>query len=127
MAYYSDSDILVISNPGKVLLFLQSGYGQPVKTTIYMRRLDGSTHQLDESEGNIDRYTLGESSQLKGQVIEVHSTIHDIRDNISGQEVEDIKLTIKVSCNDDSVNTEFLKRTKGKGKLLTCRYEVNLF
>ena len=101
MAYYSDSDILSISNPGKVLLHLRCGYGQPVKTSIYKKKLDGSTSQLTEFMGNIEGFELGISSELKGQVVEVYSTIHDIRDTIPGREVEDIQLRIEVSCNDN--------------------------
>jgi hypothetical protein len=127
MAYYSDSDILMISGQGVVLLTLQCGYGQPVKSTVYLKKLDGSTEKLTEFSDNIDSYNLGDSDSLKGQVIEIHSTIHDIRDTIPGQEVEDIKLNITVEYNTDSVDTEFLKRTKGKGQLVVCKYEVNIF
>jgi hypothetical protein len=127
MAYYSDSDILAISSQGNVLVALQCGYGQPINTTIYLKKLDGSTEQLNEFNGNIDNYNIGDSNSLKGQVIEIHSTIHDIRDTLPGQEVEDILLNIKVWCNTDSVDTEFLKRTKGKGQLIKCKYEVNIF
>lgn len=127
MAYYSDKDILIISEPGNVWLNLQCGYGQPAKTTLYLKKLDGSTIKLDEFEGNIENYELGDSNLLKGQVFEVHSTIHDIRDIIPGREFEDIRLSISVGCRDELVETEFLKRTKGKGQLFVCMYEVIVF
>jgi hypothetical protein len=127
MAYYSDSDILMVGSQGDILLSLNCGYGQPVKTTVYLKKLDGSSDKLTEFSDNTDNYNLGNSDSLKGQVIEIHSTIHDIRDTIPGQEVEDIELKIKVWCNADSVDTEFLKRTKGKGQLVVCKYEVNIF
>lgn len=127
MAYYSDSDILAINNQGNVKLSLHCGYGQPVKSAVYMKKLDGSTVQLAEINGNTNGYNLGDSTVLRGQIIEIHSTIHDIRDTIPGQEAEDISLNIKVWCNTDSVDTEFLKKTKGKGQLVMCKYEVNIF
>lgn len=127
MAYYSDSDILVTNTQGNVLLTLKCGYGQPVKSTVYLKKLDGSTEHAGDFDGNIGQYNLGDSVTLKGQVIEIHSTIHDIRDTSPGQEVEDIELTIQVECNSDSVDTAFVKRTKGKGQLVETKYEVNIF
>ena len=127
MAYYSDSDILVTNSPGTVFLSLHCGYGQPVKTTIYNKEPDGVFNLISEFQSDISAFGLGESTELKGCVLEIMSTIHDIRNLAHGEEAEDIQLHVKVWCNETSVDTEFLKKTHGKGQLIICKYDVIIF
>lgn len=126
MATFIDSSILVTTSPGKVFLTLTSGYGQPVVSTVYLKKADGSSSKIKEFEGNTTDLALGQSSILKYNRIEIHSTIHDIRDFFPGQEVEDIDLYVKVTCNEIHVEMDFRKKTKGIGQLINCIYEVTI-
>lgn len=66
MVYYSDSDILVINNQGVVQFNLTNGYGQPVKSMVCFRKLDGTPDKITEFIRNTENYNLGNSSLLKG-------------------------------------------------------------
>lgn len=126
MATYLDSAILVTVSPGQVVLKLTCGYGQPVITSVYLKKADGSSEKIEEFEGNTNDLVLGQSSVLKYNRVEIHSTIHDIRDFLPGQEVEDINLYIKITCNEVHVDMDLIKKTKGTGQLINCIYEVTI-
>jgi hypothetical protein len=126
MATYLDSDILITTIPGSVKLSLTCGYGQPVVTSVYLKKTDNSSQKIMEFYDNVNELEIGQSTELKFNKIEIHSTIHDIRDFAPGQEVEDINLYIKISCNDVAVDMEIIKKTKGKGELINCMYEVTI-
>jgi hypothetical protein len=127
MAAYFDSDLLICTAPGKITLDLTCGYGQPVTTSVYLKKQDGGTEKINEFDGNINKLELGNSETMKFQVLQINSTIHDIRDNPPGQENEDIDLFEKVSCNEVSVDIQFIKKTTGKDQLINFFYEVTIF
>ena len=124
MADYRDSDILVATSSADVLLSLSCGYGQPVATRVYIQQIGGATHELVSFTGDTEGLKVGTSDSLNKQRVIVYSTIHDVRDVNSGQEVEDIHLIDKLSCGDVSVDASFIKKTKGAGELVVCKYEV---
>jgi hypothetical protein len=127
MAAYFDSDLLITKTPGKITLTLVCGYGQPVTTSVYVKNQDGGSIKIIEFDGNADNLELGDSSALKLQRLQIHSTIHDIRDIPHGQEAEDISLSEKIACNnEESVAVQFIKKTTGKGQLINCIYEVTI-
>lgn len=126
MATFLDSSILVTVSPGQVRLMLKCGYGQPVVTSVYLKKADGSSEKIEEFTGNTNDLVLGQSAVLKYNRIEIHSTIHDIRDYSPGQEVEDIDLYIKLSCSEVHVDMDLRKKTKGTGQLINCIYEVTI-
>ena len=123
--YFSDSLITISSGP--INLLLTCGYGQPVTTSVYLKRNDGSNEKIGAFEGDVTNLFIGNSSDLKFSRIEIHSTIHDIRDIEPGQEVEDIKLFERISCNNEvSVQYEFVTKTIGSGKFINCIYEITI-
>jgi len=124
MATFIDSDILKTVTPGSVQLLLTCGYGQPIYTSVYLKKIDGSIEKIKEFEGNGSYLHLKNSSELQFNRLEIHSTIHDIRDFAVGQEVVDIKLYEKVFCNDAFVDMEISMKTKGTGQIINCIYEV---
>jgi hypothetical protein len=126
MAAIFDSNLLITATSGTITIDLVCGYGQPVVTTIYLKKQDGSNSKIKEFDGNATKMELGDSVNMKYQVLQINSTIHDIRDNPSGTENEDIDLFEKVSCNQASVEAHFIKKTTGKGQLINCFYEVTI-
>lgn len=124
MSTFIDSDILKTVTPGSVKLLLTCGYGQPIYTSVYLKKIDGSIEKIKEFEGNGSYLHLKNSSELQFNRLEIHSTIHDIRDFAVGQEVEDIKLYEKVFCNEAFVEMEISMKTKGTGQIINCIYEV---
>jgi hypothetical protein len=126
MAAYFDNDLLICKTPGAVTLDLTCGYGQPVTTTVYLKKQDGGSEIIKEFDGNTNKLDLGNSATLKYQVLQINSTIHDIRDIPAGQESEDIDLFDIVSCNETSVDVHFIKKTTGKGQLLNFFYDVTI-
>jgi hypothetical protein len=126
MATYIDSAILAIDSPGNLILTLSCGYGQPVITSVYRKNIDGISQKIFEFEGNTDSLVIGTSEEFKYNRLEIHSTIHDINDFSPGQEAEDINLSIKLSCNNKFVEMDLIKKTKGKGQLINCIYEVTI-
>jgi hypothetical protein len=126
MAAYFDSDLLITKTPGPVTLDLTCGYGQPVTTTVFLKNQNGGSSLIIEFSGNASELELGNSTTMKPGILQIISTIHDVRDNPAGQENEDIDLVEKVSCNDTSIEVQFLKKTIGKGQLVNCFYEVTI-
>ena len=126
MAAMFDSDLMSTTSDGQVMLNLKCGYGQPVTSTVYLKKNDGGLVELKQFDGDVNNLDLGDSSTLKQNRIEIHSTIKDIRDTVPGQEVIDISLYEQLVCNDVSVDTEFTKKTKGKGQIINCFYEVTI-
>lgn len=126
MATYFDNDVLITKSIGQVYLNLICGYGQPVFTKVYLNN-KGQITLLKEFEGDANNLDLGFSDNLRNKILEIHSTVHDIRDIDPAKEVEDIHLVERVNCNNISVDTTFIKRTKGKGELVNCYYNVTIF
>jgi hypothetical protein len=126
MADNSHSDLLITKTPGTVTLTLTCGYGQPVTTSVRLKRQDGSIEEIKNFNGNTNDLELGNSEPMKSQILEIHSTIQDIHDNAPGHESVDIDLFEKVQCNDVSVETRFINKTIGKGQFINCFYEVTI-
>lgn len=124
MADYFDNDTLITTGGGKVLLDLKCGYGQPVTTTVYLKKSGGETIEVASFAGDASRMELGNVSDLQYNRIVIFSVIHDIRDVNPGQEVEDIHLAIELNSGGATVDTAFIKKTKGAGTLVNCTYEV---
>lgn len=124
MADYFDNDTLISTGEGRVLLNLKCGYGQPVATTVYLKKSGGETEQIASFAGDANRMELGNVSDLQYNRIVIFSIIHDIRDVNPGQEVEDIHLEVQLNAGGATVDTTFIKKTKGAGTLVNCTYEV---
>lgn len=124
MADYFDNDTLITNGQGKVLLNLVCGYGQPVATTVYLKESGGATKEIAAFSGDVSEMELGDVADLRTNRISIFSTIHDIRDINPGEEVQDILLDIKVMGGGAVADTSFIKKTKGKGSLVKCTYEV---
>lgn len=125
MADYFDNDTLITDGSGNLTLKVNSGYGQPVATTVYFKNNNGSTKEIDAFKGNQQR-DLGPVSTYRYHRIEVFSIVHDVQDPVPGQEAEDIHLDIEVSGGGATVDTSFIKKTKGVGTLVKCTYEVTI-
>lgn len=126
MTQFYDTDTLVCKLPGELQLTLTSGYGQAVSSTVYAKGLDGNSIELVRFDGNTANYDLGGSNTYKYGRIIIHSTIHDSQDIMEGKETLDIQLTIEMECHGEKVDTVFLKKTKGKGAIVNCIYEVTI-
>tara|TARA_R110000850_G_scaffold6013_3_gene23756 strand:+ start:1216 stop:1596 length:381 start_codon:yes stop_codon:yes gene_type:complete len=125
MADYFDNDTLITDGSGNISLKVNSGYGQPVATTVYFKNNNGSTKEIDAFKGNQQK-DLGPVSTFRYHRIEIFSIVHDVQDATPGQEVEDIHLDIVVSGGGASVDASFIKKTKGTGTLVKCTYEVTI-
>ncbi len=124
MAEYFDNDTLISSGGGSVTLTLKCGYGQPVSTTVYLKNTGGASQEITNFNGDASNLELGDINTFRTKRVVVYSTVHDIRDVSPGQEVEDIHLDIIISGGGATVDTSFVKKTKGKGTLVNCTYEV---
>ncbi len=125
MANYFDNDTLITDGSGNLSLKVNSGYGQPVATTVYFKSNNGPTKEIDAFKGNKQR-DLGPVSGFRYHRIEIFCIVHDVQDPTPGQEVEDIHLDIEVSGGGASVEASFIKKTKGTGTLVKCTYEVTI-
>lgn len=126
MANIHDHDTLITTSNSPIFINLDCGYGQPSVTSIYLNKNDGSTSKIKHFENNINQFKLANLEQLKYQSIEIHTTIHDVRDNT--EEKEDISLEINIHGESNNfVDTAFTKRTKGKGAIFHSFYRVTFF
>ncbi len=126
MADYFDNDTLITEGTGDVTLTLTCGYGQPIATTVHVKDASGITTEIAAFAGECTNKVLGSNQTLKYKRIIVFSIVHDIQDVASGDPVEDINIGMAMSCNGTSVDTRFIKETKGKGSLVKCTYEIIL-
>jgi hypothetical protein len=125
MADYFDNDTLMTDGSGNLNLKVNSGYGQPVATTVYFKNNNGVTKEIDAFNSN-QQIDLGPVSTYRYHRIEVFSIVHDVQDPIPDKEVEDIQLDIELSGGGASVDTSFIKKTKGVGTLVKCTYEITI-
>ena len=123
MTNITDNDILMTKGNDRLYVDLKCGYGQPSVTTIYLKKNNGTTEKIKSFDNNTERLEIGRVDDLKFNEIDIHTTIHDVRDN--PVEKEDISLDIKVYEKDSSsVDTGFTKKTKGKGTVFHSFYSV---
>ena len=125
MANIFDNDILITSGEGEVFLDLVCGYGQPSVSTVYLKKNDGNTEELKAFDNNATELMIGSVAGLRYNTIEIHTTIHDIRDSKS--EKEDISLDVVIyDSSDNKVDTSITKKTKGKGHVFNSYYSVTI-
>lgn len=126
MANINDSDILITQNNESIFLDLECGFGQPSVTSVYLKKNDGTTEKLHSFDNNTSNLKIGSVENLKYNAIEVHTTINDVKD--SQTEMLDISLKVKVYENESSyVDTEFTRKTKGKGAVFHSFYMVTIY
>lgn len=122
-----DSDILITQASDNVFLDLVCGFGQPSVTTVYLKKNDGTTDELNSFDNNTDKLSIGSIATLKYNAVEIHTTIHDIRERDRNKEEKDISLEVKVYDSDSNfVDTKFTKNTKGKGHIFHSFYTVTI-
>lgn len=119
-----DFDVLTTTTEDKIYLDLRCGFGQPCVTTVNHLKNDGSKVCLNEFKHNITGLLVGNISDLKYSKIEVITTIHDVMD----EREEDISLYVKLYDSEtNSVDTKFIKSTKGKGAIFHSEYTVRIY
>lgn len=123
MTHIHDSDTLITRTQDALYLDLACGYGQPCETTVYLKKPDGSNSPLTTFRNNTSSLMLGSIANLRAATLDIHTTIHDTRDN--PQEAEDISLKVKVYEQEGSAaETSFTRKTKGKGSIFHSFYMV---
>ncbi len=125
MTHIHDTDTLLTQTPEDLYIDLICGYGQPCETTVYLKKPGGITENLAAFGQNASALLLGKVDKLRFHTLEVHTTIHDVRDN--AVEGEDISLRVKIyETNGTSVETGFTRKTKGKGSVFHSFYVVTI-
>lgn len=125
MSNIYDNDILITKSNDRIFLDLECGYGQPCTTTVHLKKTNGDTSDLFSFDGNAVKKEIGAVSGLKYNAIDIHTTIHDIRD--SDTEKEDLSLKIKVYDSEmNFADTAFTQKTKGKGAIFHSFYLVTI-
>ena len=121
----NDFDLLTTTKDGDIYIDLTCGFGQPSQTTIYLKDTDNTIKEIDTFTGNVSRRKIGSRKDLRGKIIEIHTTIDDVRDNPT--EMEDISCSIVIHEAKNSVDTRFKRKTKGKGSRFNSFYVVSIF
>ncbi len=125
MSNIYDNDILMTKSNDLVYIDLECGFGQPSVTTIHLKKKNGTTEELKTFNNNVKKEAVGKISDLKFNALDIHTTIHDVRDNAT--EKEDISLIIKVyDIESNFVETAFTRKTKGKGAVFHSFYLVTI-
>ena len=120
-----DNDILETQTSDSLFIDLECGYGQPSVSTVYLKNKSGTVKTLLEFNNNAIHLKIGNIPDIKYNVLEIHTTIDDIRDSLDEQ--MDISMKIVISENNSNfVSTDFTRKTKGKGSRINSFYTVTV-
>lgn len=124
MSHQSETGTLDPAQGGPVNLTIICGYGQSIHTKVDYIENGQIAQPITAFPHNADQKKIAQYTNVRNKEFRVFCTIHDVIDPTPGQEVEDIELTIRVSCNDSKVEKTWTQSTQGTGAIFTFSLDV---